>query len=423
MNKILFLLLTVSISSFAQKSQPKNWGIGFGQRTATIPYKASEDTVSDIIPLFYYERGDFELNGLEARFSFFKYNQSKLNLVTKYRFYDIPKELQNETRRSGFDYGLEYEFGHSDFWHTRAQFLTDSSTRPYFNIETESDHIWSIIHYRPYAYLTVRGKEFNKSYYYNDHIGYEIGAGVKATIKVYENFHLLAQAKLSALDPKTRDQNEIDKQVNYETFFGISFLDQSTHQKKQDKYKNISKLKSRDFFRVTYAQATPSNLSDILSFHTAWDKYENDMVSLSYGIPLSDTFMGSEVPVYLLPTYVQHLSSNQQSSISEYVLAVKIYIPFYWPVKWRLGLAEGISYLDEITYIEEVDIAGKGYRGSKWMNYLDFSLDISLEKLGFKDTWAGIMIHHRSSIFESSSLFGRIKGGSNYIGLFLQQEL
>ena len=36
------------------------------------------------------------------------------------------------------------------------------------------------------------------------------------------------------------------------------------------------------------------------------------------------------------------------------------------------------------------------------------------------DWYFGIGIHHRSSIFESSSAFGRIRGGSNYNSLYLQ---
>jgi outer membrane protein len=37
-----------------------------------------------------------------------------------------------------------------------------------------------------------------------------------------------------------------------------------------------------------------------------------------------------------------------------------------------------------------------------------------------RDMWFGYSLHHRSSIFESSSAFGRISGGSNYNTLYLQ---
>lgn len=86
-------------------------------------------------------------------------------------------------------------------------------------------------------------------------------------------------------------------------------------------------------------------------------------------------------------------------------------------------MAEGISYVNEVTYIEQTEMDEKGYRSSNLLNYLDFTLDLHLgdifgEKLD--DLWLGYSIHHRSAIFESSSRFGRIKGWSNYNSVYLQ---
>ena len=36
------------------------------------------------------------------------------------------------------------------------------------------------------------------------------------------------------------------------------------------------------------------------------------------------------------------------------------------------------------------------------------------------DIWLGYSLHHRSGIFGTSSMFGRIKGGSNYNTISLQ---
>ena len=76
-----------------------------------------------------------------------------------------------------------------------------------------------------------------------------------------------------------------------------------------------------------------------------------------------------------------------------------------------------------MTYIEATEMKEKGYEPSELLNYLDFSLDVNLgdifgEKLD--QWWLGYSIHHRSAIFESSSRFGRIKGGSNYNSAYLQ---
>ncbi|WP_412463533.1 MipA/OmpV family protein [Halobacteriovorax sp. RT-2-6] len=424
------ILVTILFSTFtlASNYKPQYWGIGFGYRNADIPFKVKDKKVSDIIPLFFYKRGDFHLDGLSAHFTFYRpLKNLNINLMSQYRFFDIPKDSQNTIRNAGFDYGLEAQYEHSKMWRTSAQLLADHSTRSYLTLKTEADYVWKNVFFRPYAFLTIRSAEFNNKYYGLDvsrpGTGYEIGTGVKAAIRVHKDFNILTHVKVSTLDNETADAPTIRNQVNTETFLGIGFMDPHLIHMNGHDISKRTKLKSKTFVRAAYAMATPSNLSDILSFHTATDKYNNDMVSFAYGIPMADKFLGSDIPVYLLPQYVGHLKSEVQERSNEFALAVKIFIPFHWPIDWRLGLAEGISYADQITYIEEFDISGKGYRSSKFMNYLDFSIDFSLEKAGLKHTWLGLMIHHRSAIFESSSMFGRIKGGSNYIGTYIQQDL
>jgi len=57
------------------------------------------------------------------------------------------------------------------------------------------------------------------------------------------------------------------------------------------------------------------------------------------------------------------------------------------------------------------------------MNYLNLTADINLGDVfgeGLDNIWIGTGVHHRSSVFESSSMFGRIKGGSNYSSVYIQ---
>lgn len=418
--KLFFSILFFSSSILAFTPKTEHWGVGFGQRTASIPYNSSKRSVSDMIPQFYYKSGNFEIDGLYAHYRFLNFNKLSFALATEYRFFDTAKNLQNEIQKSGFDYGLETIYRHSTFWTSRAQLLLDKSTRPYIKLQTENDLLWKRINYKPYVYLNVRSKEFNDEYYGQNQLGYEVGAGVNSSIHVAKNFSIHARVKVSALDPKTSDSPVIDNSLNTETFFGIAFTDDTEYQRPKP---SSSKLKSRPFIRVAYTQATPSNLSEITNFHTAWDKYNNDMIALSYGIPVSDTFFGTKTSVYLTPTYVQHLKSSVQDNLSEFAFALKVFIPIHWPIDWRIGLSEGLSYMNKLSYIEKAEIDAKGYKESKLLNYIDLSIDVSLDKLGMKGVWAGLDIHHRSAIFESSSMFGRIKGGSNYIGLAITQEI
>jgi outer membrane protein len=105
-------------------------------------------------------------------------------------------------------------------------------------------------------------------------------------------------------------------------------------------------------------------------------------------------------------------------------MAMKAYYTIKWPLRWRFGFGEGLSYSTEINGLERADILSKYEKASKLLNYLDFSLDVNLGDITtvkqLDTLWLGYSIHHRSAIFEESSLFGRIKGGSNYNSVYLQ---
>ncbi len=84
-------------------------------------------------------------------------------------------------------------------------------------------------------------------------------------------------------------------------------------------------------------------------------------------------------------------------------MAIKAYYTFNWPTKWRFGVAEGMSYIDNITYIEGTEMEEKGYTPSNLLNYLDFSLDVNVGDLfnqkDWENMWVGYSLHHRSAIF------------------------
>lgn len=105
-------------------------------------------------------------------------------------------------------------------------------------------------------------------------------------------------------------------------------------------------------------------------------------------------------------------------------MAIKGCSTFNWPIRWRLGFAEGLSYVSDITYIEQSEMDRKGLKPSNLWNSIGFSVDVDLGDLlnseRFSNWYLGYSIHHRSAIFESASQFGRIKGGSNYNTIYLQ---
>ena len=431
LHKLLLITFTVlmSISIFSAeedtRNEPEDWGVGLGFRNAQIPYEADQTSVSDVAPLFFFKGERLTIHGLSAGYRFYDFNEkNSISVVTKYRFFDIPKEFQNNIRGSSFDFGFEYAYLAKKDYKLSASLLFDGSMRSYGLFDLSKNFTFGSLSIKPNAYVEVRSADFNNVYFGlsvdKPGFGFSVGGGAEFKYHVWSNFHLLGHVDYKNYDRQTEKISTMKKGHQVETFIGFGFM----KDKKLNKDGKVSerKLKSKNYFRLGYANATPSNISEIIRFHTRKDQFENSLTSFSYGHALSDTLFTLPVQVYLQPMYTRHHQSEVQDRAEEYGLVVKAYVPIKWPFLWRIGVGEGISYVNTVTYIEQTEMDNKGYRESKMMNFLDITVDFNLGSLfrtkTLESSWIGAMIHHRSSIFESSSMFGRIKGGSNYVGVF-----
>jgi outer membrane protein len=430
--KLLLITLTVlltSISTFSAeevvREEPEDWGLGMGFRNAQIPFKTAEDSVADVVPLIFYKGDRLTIHGLSAGYRFIDFNKkSSISAITKYRFFDIPAEYQQKIRGSAFDFGFEYAYLMEKDYKLTASLLFDGSMRSYALFDASKDYTFGALSIRPNVYVELKSAEFNDRYYGlnidKPGFGFSIGAGAQFKYHVWSNLHLLGNVEYKNYDNGTEKISTMSKGHQIETFIGIGLM----KDKKQNKEGKTSKkkLKSKNYFRLGVAEATPSNISEIIRFHTRKDQYENTLMSFSYGHALSDTLFTLPIQMYLQPMYTRHQKSEVQDASDEFGLVIKAYLPIKWPFLWRIGFGEGISYVNSVTYIEGKEMVEKGYRESKMMNFLDVTVDFNLGSIfrtkSLDNSWIGAMIHHRSSIFESSSMFGRIKGGSNYIGGF-----
>jgi len=84
----------------------------------------------------------------------------------------------------------------------------------------------------------------------------------------------------------------------------------------------------------------------------------------------------------------------------------------------------GVSLAQRVPYIEVSSQAANGEHTSRLLHHLDPTLDVSLGDLigshRLKDTYIGVGVSHRSGIFKSSRLLGKVTGGSNYIYSYLE---
>ncbi len=465
----LFFLSAYAYDVPAYEVPERDWGLAMGIRNAKIPYPAEEERVSDVIPLMFYDGDIFFIRGLTGGAKLYNKDKWQFSLTGRYRYFDIPAEFQNLVRGNALDIGGELKYRINNDFETNFEIMTDDESRYYSALNARyhwESGSWELF---PYATLRFKSADFNNYYFGLDgftdpdnirgKIDNKIGSGFDLTLgseiryHVISNFYLIGRAQITTLDSDTRSSPSIGSGTYGEAYLGIAFFNDKTRKK-------TSSLEAKPYIRVAHGWATPSNLGTILAFDWVDDEQDNQLSSIFYGHPLSDSLFGVEaLDIYMTLGYVYHHSSDPYSQTlvpgqginslelaglgdnpcdgttdctityddqptNEYVLGVKMYYNIHWPVHFRLGVAEGVSYIETVSNLEQREMDKKGYRSSNLMNYIDVTADFSLgDVFGVKqmnDLYLGVGIHHRSSIFESASAFGRIKGGSNYNSLYLQ---
>jgi len=406
----------------------QEWGLAMAYRSASIVYDIqgeADSSVSTFVPMFYYQGERFYMDGLEGGAHLYQQDNWQINALTRLRFVDLPAARQNEYGGDVFDLGIQYRQHMDDHWYTDVEVMSDSFARMHSNLRATAEYATESWDFKPSVQLRFKSSDFNSHYYAASGLGGEpidggidVKMGFDARYHVTSNLYLYGSAYATRLDNSAYGAEAVGTQWGQEYMVGFGFSnDKSTVRK--------SEIGAKPYMRVAQGFATPSDMGDIFKGKGVRDEHNNKMTSFFYGHPLSDELFGLPLDVYLTPGIAWHWASDTQRSSPEYVVAIKAYYTFEWPVRWKFGVAEGVSYVQHATYIESSELEKKDYvNGSPLMNYLDISFDVNVGdivgKSDWDNMWIGYSLHHRSSIFEKASQFGRIKGGSNYNTIYLQ---
>jgi len=410
--------------SSQNKLQEQNWGLAVGLRTARMPFDSEEETMTSFIPQFFFENDLIFLRGLEGGIKISRNDVWQLNGLVRLRYFDIPKRFQSEIQENTVDLGFQLLYLPGAHTFVELELLSDKDFRVHSNIRAGLELEHGALEWSPFVNFNVKNSDFNDYYYGLDKddigAGVDISAGISTQYHLVRNLYLTGSFQLTWLDPNVRGSRFVDKEYLDETFIGLKLSN-------GHKYSRKKTLRNTPYMRIAHGWGTPSNISDIISGITETDRYNNQLTSVFYGHPLTDEIFDLPLDIYLTPGVVWHWRSKVQPRSQEYIAAIKAYYTFKQPVTWRFGVAEGISYITQVTYIEENELSHKDYEVSRLMNYLDLSLDVNIGELfhtrSLNSLWLGYYIHHRSAVFGTSSHFGRIKGGSNYNAVYLQWHL
>lgn len=401
------------------------WGVAIGLRYSKTSFIGEDSTISDILPLFYYEGERFFIRGTEGGVHLWDNDQFGFDAFTRYRFFDYPEEYNDQLDRNTFDAGLRASWMLNENSQVAAEILTDSGGRIHGTARVESELRGNRWRLNPLLEVRAKSSNFNSRYY---GLGMDtVGAGVdaraavKSRLHVWKNLQLEGSLEARWLDSATRSSAYVDGSVEYMAYIGFGVFEDPQVQYTQA---SGNTLNAKPYLRLAQGWGNDSTLAQIFEADIRKDDVSVNMTSLFYGHPLSDTLFTLPIEIYLTPGLVHHYSSGAQDAATEFVLGFKFFYTLPTPWRVRFGVAEGISYIDSFTYYEAGSLAADDQTPSRLLNYVDLSVDLNLGDIfktkAIEDLWIGYGIHHRSGIGGSSPTFGNISGGSNYNTLYLQ---
>lgn len=169
--------------------------------------------------------------------------------------------------------------------------------------------------------------------------------------------------------------------------------------------------------RVAQGQVTNSDFGEVLFLDVASYPHDLQVSSLDAGYLLNQNAFDLPLDIYVKGGFSYFDEAGLQDDIYEGTLYIKV----YWNIDFlknrvRLGFGEGASYTSDILYYEKQEAIDNNDNNSKYLNYIDFSLDFDIGRLvrfePLKNTYLGVAVKHRSGIF---GLINNVeKGGSNY---------
>ncbi len=403
----------------------QNWGLGGMFRFASIPFETGGvKEVSTFVPLLYFENQHFFYHGLTGGFKFYQPGHWRFSAITRVHFFDIPEEYQNAILGDNLDIGLQVRYSPSQLWHLDAELMSDLNRNPLGNIRLGIKMNKYPFNFSAWTELKLKSGAYN-SYYFglNSLTGINVGWGTDISAGFILNYHLIssvylyASAQITSLDKNSRNVSFVEDDYTWQAFLGFGL---SNDRKKPAR----RAIKNTPYIRVAHGWASQTPIWGIVFLQYVPDSLHHQLTSVFYGYPLTDEVLGLPLDIYIAVGLAHHWPSDYQKAAWEGVFAIKAYYTIPLPIRVRPGMAEGISYISEVTYIERTEMEQRGYRPSKKLNFLDFSLDVNLGDIFGGRTmdhlWFGASIHHRSGIWGNAQQYGRIDGGSNYLSAHLQ---
>lgn len=425
-------------------SNTGNAGLGMALRFEDSLYREGGMRF-DLVPLYLYEGEHFYLQAYRVGIKFQPMPTRRYDLFLAHRFegypYDvIPPSLAGMVARSpGLDAGISYRWKEPwgnyfvEYLHDISGTSLGSEFQVGFNYDIRRDGLILT----PNIVFSVRDANLN-DYYYGVRPGeatvsrpaYQAGGGLNARLGVDARYDLTQHWRLMGGIYTARWTDEVRFSPIVETraqvggFVGLGY--------DFEPEKRPMGASSPLIVKILYGKATDCNLLPTMALTcTSTQTVDHTSVTgLELGKPFFEKFNGWPLDFVGYVAVLQHNEQGLQPDTLQFNAYMKAYyygFPWRDRVRTRIGFGAGISYAQDIPYVEARDQMLRGRNTSKLLNYLDPSIDVSVGDLtGIRsqhDTYFGFGVTHRSGIFGTSQVLGNVDGGSNYIYTYLEWRM
>lgn len=169
--------------------------------------------------------------------------------------------------------------------------------------------------------------------------------------------------------------------------------------------------------------ADQNDFGEILSSQISRHDTHTTLAGIDAGYCLYE--FDAPLSLYLRGGLYRFFEQGYQDDFFETTLYLKLYYSLdIWDNTLRLGVAEGVSYAFEIPIIEKIEAQENEDHNSRFLNYLEVSLDFDVGKLlhvkALESTYFGYTLKHRSGIYGAINSVKR--GGSNYDMIHIERN-
>jgi outer membrane protein len=423
---------------------PGSAGLGAIQRLDGSPYRGAAVT-RDLVPLYMYEGNYVYLHATRVGLKLHRPEADGLELFLDYRYEGfpythVPQVLAGMARRdpalqTGLAWRTRSQFGNIDLelLHDANNTSHGSEARLGYNLDLHRGR-W---HFRPSWTVAHRSANLN-NYYYGVRAAEAIpgrpaylpGSGTDWTAALYgyyeitERWRLLGGVGLTRLDAAVRASPVVDDRLQKGVLLGAAY-DFGSHAGYADPRLPLH-------VKLYGGRASECNLPPMMALSCLSTRSRDD--TRIWGVDLGRTLV-ERVNGWPLDfaAWIGVLEHDERGIIADSLQLNAQIKAYYYGLPWqrlvhtRIGFGAGFSLAQRVPLAEVRDQARRGRATSRLLNYLDPSLDFSLEDLTGARRWrnsvVGVGVSHRSGIFGASQLLGNMNGGSNYLYAYLESTL